>query len=124
MVILNDKEVSRMMAEKAMHDQAFRDQLGCGDDMKTKAITRAIESFRVQLADQADLRAPYQYLLRPRDLNRYLRKKTNARTLLRKSKTPKDEESSAEKSEGRDREWGWVVSHLVRLAVPSVSHMT
>lgn len=122
MVVLSDKEVSRMLAGEAMHNQAFRDQLSCSDGAKTEAINQAIETFRVQLANWAEVKQPYRYV-RDWDLNRYLRSKINARVLLSKSKRSKNQdESRAETAVGRDREWGWVVSHLVCLAV-SPSHV-
>ena len=69
-MVLNDSAVSRMMADKAIHDQVFRDQLlDCAASphfaarntsikaKKYQAVFQAIVKCREQIVDQAGLKA-------------------------------------------------------------------
>lgn len=126
MIILNDNQVSRMMAEKALHDEVFSNQLFNYIDPNfskwpakkerelTQAIVAIIESFRVKLVDQAGLKAPELRSGYKRGLNTYLKTVWNSRVLFNKLNTQKEEttDTISVKVSG---EWGWVVSHQVFL---------
>ena len=117
MVILNDDEVSRMMAEKAMHDQAFKNHLlscvspdffACytrQNRITFRVISETIMGFRVQIVSQAELRAPTLPNGKSQDLNTYLKRVRNSKMLLGKASIQK-----GVGTEAGDREWGWVVS--------------
>lgn len=122
MVILDDNTVSRMLADKALHDQAFRDLLLKGvsspfstlyPEKKSKVfqvISQDIRGFRQQLVDDAGLKAPDLHG-KPWDLNSYLNRAAYSRELEEKVNTQNEEGTMVISEEGGG-EWGWVVSHL------------
>ena len=119
-VTLDDNEVSRMMAELAMHDAVFKKQLlDCVKpdffDWYTKYkskqfgdVCKSIPNFRQQLVDQAGLRIPDLASGVRQDLNTYLKKVTNARVLVSAANKEKVVKSRTKYMKG-DGQWGWVV---------------
>lgn len=107
--VLDDSEVCRMIAAKALHSPIFRKQLlDHGKDRSNfRAILQVIPMFREQIVNQADLRQPNPYTSNGnrQDLSLYLRKNTNSRVLLSRTKMVEGKTYVEEKSE-----WGWVVS--------------
>ena len=122
-VILSDKTVSRMVAEKAAQDQAFTELLstfvGSIDDGRSKpkkfnAIVSIISQYREQIADQMELRAPISLGGggSPQNLNTYLKQTVMSRVLFSKIAT-REEKGNEAASEQMEYKWGWVVSHHV-----------
>ena len=108
--LLDDSEVSRMIATKALNDQVFRHQLlNCGNRKNYRAILQIIPTIREQIVDQAKLQTPDLAGGTLQDLNTYLKKNTNSRVLF-PTKTPKEKRTKVKCVEG-EHEWGWVVSH-------------
>ena len=120
-VTLDDKEVSRRLAHRAMHDKVFKHELlACaspdfagnifkGSGESYMSVSRAIIAIRAEMVDQAGLEVP---LLKgiPQDLDIYLKRTKTSRVLLGKASVANaggDEVVAV----GRDREWGWLVSH-------------
>ncbi|CAD6574403.1 MAG: hypothetical protein ASARMPREDX12_006578 [Alectoria sarmentosa] len=118
MVVLDDNTVSRMLADKALHDQAFRDLLleGVSPPFSTlypvekskvfQVISQDIRTFRQQLVDNAGLKAPDLHG-KPWDLNSYLNRAAYSRELEEKVDAQNEEETMAVSEEGGG-EWGWV----------------
>ena len=135
MIPLSDNGVSRLMAEKAIHDQDFRELLldcvnlpilcgvGQARGKKLQAITESITEFRKQLADKAGLEPPIDSFGRRRDLNTYLKQVTHSRVLVVKVSAQK-ERGAKVSSEAVKYEWGWVVSHPVSTMEIASSHLT
>lgn len=123
MVKLDDTEVGRKMAGKAVNDQVFKDQLSAFATLHQKSmskkakgkITRAVlqtmEKLREQIVDQAGLRKPPDAF---GSLNTYLRQVKISRVLSPKPNVKK-EDSTEDNLDDDSHEWGWVVSHLVLL---------
>lgn len=121
MVKLDDNTVSRMIADKAIHDQVFRDLLlkGVSSPFSTlypvenfevfQVISQDIREFRQRLVDNAGLKAPDLHG-KPWDLNSYLNRAANSRELVEKVNT-QNEEGALVISAGGGGEWYWVVSH-------------
>lgn len=96
-IILDDNEVSRMMAEKAMHNQAFRIKLSefVGSQARTSElqqrpkkfqwIVQIIAALRKQIADQVGLEAPLTQDGAERDLSTYLRRASHPKGLVAKA---------------------------------------
>ena len=117
-LILSDKTVSRMMAERAVQDQAFTDLLskfvGSIGDGRTKpkkfsTIVSVISQYRVQIADQMELRAPHSIAGDPQNLNTYLKQTMMSRVLVSKNAT-QEEKGNEAASEQTEYKWIWVVS--------------
>ena len=134
MILLNDNQVSRMLAEKALHDQTFRDRLleyasfQSTSGMPTRAkrfeiVNDAINSLRKQLAEDAELEAPKDQSGQIRDLNTYLKQLTHARVLVLKVDAQEVPESTTS-SEEDVYEWGWVVSFHALLRSLASLHFT
>ena len=121
-IVLSDKTVSQMMAEKAVQDQTFTDLLskfvgsignGRSKPKKFNAIVSVISQFRDQIADQMELRAPIPLGGggKPGNLNTYLKQTVMSRVLFSKTATQKEGNEAA--SGQTEYKWGWVVSHQV-----------
>ena len=114
-IILDDKRVSRLMAEKAMHDSVFKEQLSrfvrpnytSTREKDAQAVLGAIAGFRINIVDQAGLQAPATPTGFLRDLNNYLRQKKDTRTLLAKVR----QETIGTAGKRETYKWGWVVSY-------------
>ena len=107
-VILSDNNVSRLIADKAMHNCVFKAQLlGYNKPKNLRVVIKSIETFREQIVDQAGLKAPPPSLDPPRDLNDYLKRNMISRALVWKIKA---EEGTEVASSDSSCEWGWVVS--------------
>ncbi len=111
-VVLDDNEVSRRMAEKAMNDEVFKKQLlNCFRPNTTenrkifRAISETILDFRKQIVGQAELKVPRLPNGNAQGLNTYLQRVRISRKLLGKEV---------------DREWGWVVNHELCLDVHEI----
>lgn len=130
MVILNDIKVSRMIAEEAIHNQAFRDLLSdfasTGNvqtrGKKFQAIDRTITEFRKQIADEAGLKAPKDGSGHERSLSTYLKQVTHPRVLVGKASAQEEQGAKLTSEEG-DHAWGWVVSNQVCLMGLAGSHL-
>ena len=107
--LLDDTEVSRMMAAKALDDWLFRQQLfGHSENRKDfRAIHQVIPTFRQEIVYRAKLRVPYP----PSELSTYLKKNTNSRVLLSRAMPLQGNGDKATSVEEKG-EWGWVVSYL------------
>lgn len=122
MIMLNDIKVSRMIAEDAIHDQAFKDLLSdftlTGNvqtrGKKFRAIDRTITKVRKQLADEAGFEAPKDGSGHERSLNTYLKQVTHARVLVGKASVQEEQGAKLTSEEG-NHAWGWVVSNKVCL---------
>ena len=127
-IILDDNTVSRLMAEKAMLDCVFKEQLSRfvrPSDTRTRgkdaqAILDAIAKFRIDMVEQAGLEAPAAPTGSLRELNTYLKQNKNSRTLL--AKVQQETVGTACKKE--TYKWGWVVSHQNPLKVFAISLST
>ena len=118
--ILCDKTVSRMMAERALQDQGFKDMLstfarsdnnGRWRPKNFNAISTIISDYRDQIADQMGLEAPHTLVGQgPQKLNTYLRHSRVSKDLVSKVAI-KEEENIEADPERRDYKWGWVVSY-------------
>lgn len=121
-IILNDIRVSRMIAEKAVHDQAFRDLLSDftstvnvqTKSKKFQAIDQAIIKFRKQIADEAGLKPPKDCSGFERNLSTYVKQVTHTRVLVSKASAQEEQEATLTSEEG-NHAWGWVVSNQVCL---------
>ena len=126
MTTLSDNTVSRMMAEKAVHNQEYRELLlefisltiSVGPlrakDKKFEALLQSIRDFRQQIADEARLEAPRDSFGRRRELSTYLKQVLHSRVLVPNFRA--QQEGGAEvTSELANNEWGWVVSHHICL---------
>ena len=120
-LVLSDKTVSRMMAERAVHDQAFADLLsnvvrsvaiGRSRRKKFNIIVSIISQYRDQIADQLELRALPSMAGGPQNLNTYLKQTTFSRVLVSKH-AAQEEEGSEAASEQMEYKWVWVVSPQV-----------
>ena len=122
MTILSDNTVSRMMAEKALHDQDYKELLlefmnlpiSVGPlrakDKKFEVLLRSIRDFRQQIADTARLEAPRDSFGRPRELGTYLKQVLQMRVLVPNHRAQTEGGAEAT-SKVVNKEWGWVVSH-------------
>ena len=120
--ILSDKTVSRMMAERAVQDQGFKDLLSnfvrsVGDERSRpknfNTILTIISEYREKIADRMELRAPHALVGGgPQKLNTYLKQTTNSRILVSNIATQEEKRNEAA-SEQMEYKWGWVVSHQV-----------
>ena len=120
-VTLNDKEVSRRMALKAMHDNIFERKLlacaspdfvnviGKGNAENYISVSHAIITIRAEMINQAGLRVPLVNGF-AQDITPYLRKMKTSRLLLGIPSVQKVDGVEVTAVE-RDREWGWVVSY-------------
>ena len=135
MTTLSDNTVSRMMAEKAVHDQDYRELLleytslpiSVGPlrakDKRFEALLHSIRDFRQQIANKARLEAPRDSFGRRRELSTYLKQVLHSRVLV--PNLSKQQEGGAEAtSELANNEWGWVVSHHVCLIELASSLLT
>ncbi len=110
-VVLDDNEVSRRMAEKAMNDEVFKKQLlnclppNTTDQKIFRAISETILDFRKQIVRHAKLKVPRLPNGDAQGLNTYLQRVRISRKLLGKKV---------------DREWGWVVNHQPCLDVHEI----
>ena len=122
MTTLSDNTVSRMMAEKAVHDQDYRELLLefvslpkpidhplRANDKRFEAVIRSIRDFRQQMADKLKLEAPRDSFGRRRELSTYLKQVLHSRVLV--PRIDAQEEGAEETSKVVNNEWGWVVSH-------------
>ena len=122
MTTLSDNTVSRMMAEKAIHDQDYRKLLlefislpiSVGPLPAThkrfEVLLRSIRDFRQQIADEARLDAPRDGFGRKRELTTYLKQVQNSRVLVPNHVAQR--EGGANVTSGpANNQWGWVVSH-------------
>ena len=136
MMVLNDSAVSRMMADKAIHDQVFRDQLlDCAASphfvarrtrtkpRKYQAAFQAIVECREQIVDQAGLKAPDRSNAEPQKLSTYLNKITNPKVLMVKANAQEEKGTTATSVEA-DSGWGWVVSFPGRPEALTISCFT
>ena len=136
-VILDDNEVSRMIADKAMHDQAFRSKLSefVGSQVTTSElqkrpkkfqwIVQIIATFRKQIADQVGLEAPLTQDGAERDLSTYLRQATHSKGLVAKADAQMEPGFEVIDEDGdHNWGWGWVVSRQVCLKVLASLHLT
>ena len=109
--VLDDSEVSRMIAAKALNDTFFKRQLlNYGEDHSVRTVLQVIPMFRKQIADQAKLQAPPLANGRSPDLTSFLRKNTNSRLLGKVVSREVYGGPVVSMKEGS--EWGWVVSYL------------
>ena len=129
-IILSDIKVSRMMAEKAVHDQDFRDLLSdvasTGQlqtrGKKLRAIDQTMTDFRKQIVDEAGLEAPKDVSGHELNLNTYLKQVTYSRMLV--SKASAQGGQGAVVVSGKDgHEWEWVVSNQICLTGIANSHL-
>ena len=114
MPILDDNSVSRLMAQKAMLDCVFKEQLSRflkPTHTRTRvkdaqAVISAIAGFRVDIVNQAGLKAPNSRTGNPREVNSYLRHTKESRFLLANVQ----QETTGAACKEETYEWGWVVS--------------
>ena len=131
----SDNTVSRMMAEKALHDQEYRDLLLeyislpvsyeplRAKDKKFAPIRLSIRNFRHQLVDEARVEAPRDSAGCRRELGTYLKQVQHSRVLVPRyyAKKPREEEVTAEVG---NKEWAWVVSGQICLVDIASSPLT
>ena len=91
---LSDNTVGRMMAEKALHDQGYRDLLFeyislpvsyeplRAKDKKFEPLMQSIKYFRQQLVDEAKVEAPRDSFGHRRELSTYLKQVQHSRVLV------------------------------------------
>ena len=118
-LILSDKTVSRMMAERAVQHPEFKDLLsrfvhavnnGRSRPKNFNTIVSIISKYRDQIADQMELRAPINEAGGSQVLTTYLKQNTLSRVLVSKHAT-QEEKGHEAASEQMEFEWMWVVSH-------------
>ena len=118
-LILGDKTVSRMMAERAAQHPDFKDLLsnfvhsignGRSRPKKFSTIVSIISKYRDQIANQMDLRAPHNFARAEQNLNTYLKQSPFPRVLVSKHATQEEKWHEAT-SEQMEYKWVWVVSH-------------
>ena len=125
MITLSDNTVSRMMAEKAVHDQDYRELLLefvslpkpidhplRANDKRFEALILSIRNFRQQMADKLKLEAPRDSFGRRRELSTYLKQVLHSRVLVPRIDA-QGKKGAGETSEVVNNEWGWVVSHQI-----------
>lgn len=120
--MLDDREVCRMMADTAVHNKLFKQELlFCAiphvlprDNTKAYSnkyplVASAIKEYRELLVAKADLEVPTNSDGGQQDIGTYLRKPILSRQLERKANTSTEDVSSM----GSNDEWGWVVSRQI-----------
>ena len=134
-VTLSDNEVTRMIAAKAMNDQAFKDtlcdyigsQISNGSSQtrgkKFQALVQSITEFRKQIADQAGLQAPKNSFGDQWDLNTYLKQVTHSRVLVAKDSAQEEQGTKVISDKGIHK-WGWVVSQQLCFEGLVSSHLS
>ena len=122
MATLSDSTVSRMMAEKALHNQDYRELLLeyislpiptgplRAKDKKFEPLFKSIRDFREDLADDAMLEAPRDTFGRRRELSTYLKQVQNSRTLIPNWRAQREGKAQVVAGRGNNQ-WGWVVSY-------------
>ena len=123
MTKLSDNTVSRLMAEKALHDQGYRELLLeyislpiSFDPLRAKdkifeTLFQSIRDFRQQLVDEAKVEAPRDSSGHRRELSTYLKQVLHSRVLVPNHRAHREGVAA----EMGNKEWGWVVSRQVRL---------
>ncbi|CAF9938394.1 hypothetical protein IMSHALPRED_000783 [Imshaugia aleurites] len=116
---LDDGGVSRMIAEKALHDQDFKELLleyaatrfaAMNTRAKNKMLQPMLQmilKYRVKITHGAGLKAPEMASGKPRALNDYLKRTITSRLLVAKANTQEVKTTSTISPKDQS-EWGWV----------------
>ena len=127
---LDDNEVSRKMAKKAMCDETLKKLLELyyhssppKDKHITEIILEIISDLRRQLVHQAGLIAPTDCLGRRRHLKTYLKPQNRSRRLVANPIMQKIAGTAAT-HEREYVEWGWLVSYQTWLKTYLSSRLT
>lgn len=120
-----------MIAEKALHDQDFKELLleyaatrfaAMNTRAKNKMLQPMLQmilKYRVKITHGAGLKAPEMASGKPRALNDYLKRTITSRLLVAKANTQEVKTTSTISPKDQS-EWGWVVSRQGCLEVPTI----